>query len=331
MTAVAITNEVMAVHHVRLGVAHFQCNEFAAAIDCFDAALAYNPEDRYARYNRATALLSLGDYAQGFQEYEVAWRLFHWRGFGPVGDDIDRLQQLPLWRGERGVRLLLYHEMGHGDAIMAMRYLPELKRRCDVTLVIDPSLVRLVRREFEGVLVRDKVPTDLTDYDFRLPLFGVMAALGEDERSIPSAPYIDRSWRDRRWDTIGIAWSGRTQTAFTLERFLQLANLDGLTLYALQPGPMPDPVISLPPDACFADVADVIAAMEHVISVDTAAIHLAGAMGHPSAHLLLPYLSDWRWHHTARWYPQLKTYRQPTPDDWTTPFAQLHETLHARD
>jgi len=71
--------------------------------------------------------------------------------------------------------------------------------------------------------------------------------------------------------------------------------------------------------------------MDHIVSVDTAAIHLAGAMGHPSAHLLLPFLSDWRWHHTARWYPQLKTYRQPTPNDWDTPFATLHETLHARD
>jgi ADP-heptose:LPS heptosyltransferase len=67
--------------------------------------------------------------------------------------------------------------------------------------------------------------------------------------------------------------------------------------------------------------------MDHIVSVDTAAIHLAGAMGHPSAHLLVPYLSDWRWHRTELWYPQLKTYRQTEASDWSAPFAQLNEAL----
>ena len=337
MTAVAITNEVMAAHHVRLGIAHFEYNEFAAAIERFDAALAYNPEDRYARYNRATALLSLGDYTRGFQEYEVAWRLFHWRGFGPVGNDIDRLMTLPLWRGDSDCRLLVYHELGFGDAIMAMRYLPELKRRAGVTLVIDPCLTRLAS-SFD-IYVMARVPDDLDSYDYRLPLFGVMAALDETEHTIPAEPYLlcEKCKQPNRALTrdlprIGIAWSGRTQTAFTLDRFLELLALDGAALYALQPGPLArGDVEPLVPGSDFADVADRIAAMDHIISVDTAAIHLAGAMGHPSAHLLLPFLSDWRWHHTARWYPQLKTYRQPTPNDWDTPFATLHETLHARD
>ena len=310
-----------------MGISRFRLGKFEEAIACFDMALKHRPDDPHARWNRATALLSLGEYERGFIEHDVAWRLFHWRGFGPVGHDIDRVTHLPLWRGERNVRLLAYHELGYGDAIMAMRYLPELKRRCEVTLVIDQSLARLARSF--GVEVTDHLPDNLTGYDFRLPFFGVMSALGETATSIPNEPYIF-SVAGPLKRSIGIAWSGRTQTSFTLQRFLSLLATQGRELYALQPGPTGDDrVEEFPPWCDFADLADRIAAMEHVVCVDTAAIHLAGAIGHPSAHLVLPHFTDWRWHHTGRWYPKLHTYRQDNPEDWHAPFARLNERLNA--
>ena len=330
MTPVMMGNAVVAAHYVQRGIAFFRANQFELAIADFDAALKINPNDNYARWNRATALLSIGDYQRGFPEYDVAWRLFHWRGFGPVGNDIDRIRHLPEWPGgemRTDVRLLAYHELGFGDAIMAFRFLPELKQRCDVTLVIDACLTRLART-FD-IEVLPQLPDDL-DYDFRLPLFGVMSALGETAETIPAAPYISGGvWSIvHNKPRIGIAWSGRTQTAFTLERFLQLVDHEGFTLYALQPGVLADDRVDpLPPGSDFADVADRMAAMDHIVSVDTAAIHLAGAMGHPSAHLVLPFLSDWRWWRTERWYPNLKTYRQNDPLDWSAPFGKLNEAL----
>jgi len=311
----------LAVQYVNCGVEHFRANQFERALAMFDAALQYDPEYSYALYNRATALLSLGDYERGFREYEATWRLFHWRGFGPVRDDIDRLQALPMWRGEQG-RLLLYHEMGFGDAIMAMRYLPELRQRAELTLVIDPCLSRLARR-FD-IAVVESVPPDLTTFDYRLPFFGVMGVLG----TIPNAPYISGGvWEIvHKRPRVGIAWSGRTQTMFSLNDFLSRLTLDGFELYALQPGTATGEVVSLPPGGDFADVADRIAQMDHVICVDTAAIHLAGAMGHPSAHLVLPHQMDWRWWHAERWYPRIKTYRQ-AGHDWALPFNRINETL----
>jgi len=327
MTAVLMSNAVVAAQYLARGIAHFRQNQFAEAIAAFDAALQINPDDCYARWNRATALLSIGDYARGFVEHDVAWRLFNWRGFGPIGNDIDRVQALPLWRGEEGVRLLAYHELGFGDAIMAMRYLPELVRRAKVTLVLDQSLVRLARTF--GVEVACKLPDDLTAFDYKLPFFGVMSALKQTEDTIPAAPYIPSVWF-HEGGKIGIAWSGRTQTAFTLERFLQLLDHDGFELYALQPGPLADDRVEpLPAGSDFVDVLVRIEEMDHIVSVDTAAIHLAGAMGHPSAHLLLPCLMDWRWWRSTTWYPALKIYRQVSPDDWSTPFARLNERLIA--
>jgi len=322
---------VVAAQYVNSGVEHFKRNEFSSAINMFDAAIQYSPDDPYAHWNRATALLSLGDYERGFKEHSWAWRLFHWRGFGPVKDDIDRLVELPLWRGDSEVNLLLYHEMGFGDAIMAFRYLPELKRRADITLVIDPCLERMAKRF--GVETVTKVPEDLTSFDARLSLFDVMRVLEQTIETIPAAPYISGGvWEIvHNKPRVGIAWSGRTQTAFSLFDFLDRFNHDRFELYALQPGATTSEVVALPSSCDFADVADRITQMDHLVCVDTAAIHLAGAMGHPSAHLVLPYLMDWRWWHARAWYPTIRTYRQPQPYDWTLPFAQLNEALQPKE
>lgn len=308
------------------GIRWLQQNEFAAAAADFDTAIRYAPDDPYAHWNKATALLSMGDYSNGFVEHEWGWKLFNWRGFGPVKEDIDRLQALPLWRGESGVRLLVYHELGYGDAIMVMRYLPELKRRAKVTLVIDQALARLARGF--GVAVAEKVPDDLTRFDCRLPFFGVMSVLKQTLETIPAEPFIPCKFANGG-NRIGIAWSGRTQTMFSAEHFLSLLHHDGCALYALQPGPATDGVEPLGSWCDFADVGDRIAAMDHIVTVDTAAAHLAGAMGHPSIHVVLPFMGDWRWWQASAWYPTIKTYRQPQAgDDWRVPFARINEALN---
>jgi len=322
---ILLSNACAAHQYTSQGIAYFERNEFAKAVALFDIALQLSPDDPYAHWNRATALLSLGEYQRGFKEHEWAWRLFHWRGFSAIGD-VDTLKELPIWRGERDCRVLAYHELGHGDAIMAMRYLDEMASRAEVTLVVDLALARLARSF--AVHVTERLPQDLDRYDFRLPFFGVMAALDQTAETIPAAPYIERDCHSRG-GKVGIAWSGRTQTAFSLNRFLTLFDHEDFSLYALQPGTVADDrVTPLRPGCDFDDLADLIAELDHIVCVDTAAIHLAGAMGHPSAHLVLPWLMDWRWHRSSLWYPALHTYRQETPSDWTAPFDRLNEALH---
>jgi ADP-heptose:LPS heptosyltransferase len=68
----------------------------------------------------------------------------------------------------------------------------------------------------------------------------------------------------------------------------------------------------------FADTAALIVNLDLVISVDTAVAHLAAALGKP-VWLLDRFDSCWRWLRGRRdspWYPTLRLYRQPDPDDW---------------
>lgn len=328
----AFPDMYLSTQYLERGMALLRNNQFEEALIDFDNAIYYLPDCKYAHWNRATALLSLGRYEEGFREHDWAWQLFDWRGFGPVRDDIDRIKHLPIWSGEdiSGQSLLVYHELGFGDGIQTLRYLPELKRRAgQVTLVINPELAGLAK-QFD-VEVLTSLPSDLSNYIYRLPLFGVMSALKQTRDNIPRQPYIWSSWKlhvPSGRKRVGICWAGRTQTEFSLDHFLSKFEHDEFELHSLQLGEVNDDV--LPLDAKdFADTVDVMAGMDHIVTIDSATAHLAGAMGHPSAHLLLPFLSDWRWHFTEAWYPAIKTYRQPSAGDWTTPFARLNEALHS--
>jgi hypothetical protein len=65
-------------------------------------------------------------------------------------------------------------------------------------------------------------------------------------------------------------------------------------------------------------LAAVIANLDLVITPDTLAAHLAGALG-VRACVMLQFAADWRWM-TERvdspWYPSLRLYRQPAHGDW---------------
>jgi hypothetical protein len=61
----------------------------------------------------------------------------------------------------------------------------------------------------------------------------------------------------------------------------------------------------------FADLADVAALasiMDEIVTVDTAAAHVAGAIGHPNTTVLLSRFASWRWVGNP-FYPGLKLHR----------------------
>jgi ADP-heptose:LPS heptosyltransferase len=68
----------------------------------------------------------------------------------------------------------------------------------------------------------------------------------------------------------------------------------------------------------FADTAALMAELDLIITVDTAAAHLAGALGRP-VWTLLPVVPDWRWgleREDTPWYPTMRLFRQRAPGDW---------------
>ena len=78
----------------------------------------------------------------------------------------------------------------------------------------------------------------------------------------------------------------------------------------------------------FRHTAAVIGQMDLVISVDTAVVHLAGALGKPT-WTILQYAPDWRWfleRLDSPWYPTMRLFRQCEQGD----FGALKESVGRR-
>ena len=77
------------------------------------------------------------------------------------------------------------------------------------------------------------------------------------------------------------------------------------------------------------DTACLIQDLDLLISADTAVAHLAGALNKP-VWVLLPTPVYWFWPANGtefKWYPSMCLFRQKTPGDWESVFAEVQSAL----
>ena len=314
---------------------------------------AANPQ---IKWNRALSRLALGDYARGWQDFEARW----------TGcDNLRGGYSKPLeraWNGEpiAGKRLLLWAEQGFGDSLQFVRFAKTLAEQgATVLLEAQPELVALLRSA-PGVAAIHARGDALPQYDWHCPLMSLPLRLGMKLESLPAAAYVSadparvEAWKQRIGDEgvrkVGLTWAGSSRrgavdlAAIDARRSVSLAQLQpllqipGIRFFSLQKdGAAEWAATSLPADCFdftaelndFSDTAALIANLDLVISVDTAVVHLAGAMGKP-AWLLNRYDSCWRWlrgRDDSPWYPTLRQFRQPQPGDWDTPIQRAATAL----
>ncbi len=85
------------------------------------------------------------------------------------------------------------------------------------------------------------------------------------------------------------------------------------------------------PDS-FIDCAAAMAALDLVITSDTAIAHLAGALGRP-VFVALKQAPDWRWllaRADSPWYPTMRLFRQRSRDEWGPVFDAIAVEVEAR-
>jgi ADP-heptose:LPS heptosyltransferase len=150
------------------------------------AACSWPPHWPEIHYNLGTALLTLGRYEEGWQEYE--WRLQR------QGATYPRFLS-PLWTGSplSHQTLLICAEQGLGDTIQFVRYLPllaEAHPQAQICLRCQESLVEL----FRGCLPQVQVISEtdpLPSFDCHLPLLSLPQRLGTTLETIPACiPYL---------------------------------------------------------------------------------------------------------------------------------------------
>ena len=338
-----------------LGVALFREGRSEEAQAAYAEALTLDPNLADAHWNQALIRLQRGDYAAGFDQYE--WRL---KRPGRIRDEAQF--KAPLWDGSHlhGASILIHAEQGFGDAIQCVRFLPAIAARGGrVVLQARAPLKRLFERA-AGVEVFVTDGEAAPEAACRAPLFSLPRLFARSLDALPGPipylavdPVLRADWKGRvdaaapNGVRIGIVWSGNIGSeveqgrSIALGAFAPLAR-PGVRLVSLQKGDgleqlagAPFPVADLGEryqTGDFADTAAALASLDLLVCCDTAAVHLAGALGVP-AWLAVSTAADWRWlegREDSPWYPTVRVFRQSVRGDWSSVFVRMREALERR-
>jgi tetratricopeptide (TPR) repeat protein len=349
-------------HAIRLNPEHLDahCNRGAVlqkmgrtreAVESLDKVLQHQPDSPDLHWNIALALLQGGEYRRGWREYEWRWNRPEFGTKRPF--------PMPEWNGEdlAGKDILVASEQGFGDAIQFSRFVPLLAERgARVVLECKPQLAP-VMDTLAGVdqiiNLGDPIPaTDFCVQNMSLPRLFDVTLENLPARipylSVPPETPVDQRLSDAQEMKIGIVWAGGTVREDNFRRscevtdFAPLFTIPGSHFFSLQVGPFQDDLKNLDDAANLTDLAEsltdfartaaAIDALDLVISVDTAVLHLAGALG-KTAWGLMSEPTGFFWMNQRRdspWYPTTTLYRQPRRDDWDSVFRAVENDLRKR-
>jgi Tfp pilus assembly protein PilF len=324
----------------------------AEAMTCYDQALKLKPDFAQVHLSRSLLRLQMGDFEQGWSEYE--WR-FQCKEYA-----IPPFRQ-PLWDGSRldDRTILLYADHGLGDTLQFVRYAPLVCERGGRVLVACRKPLARILASCPGVsrVISEGAP--LPQFQVYAPLMSLPRILGTTLATVPTrVPYLTADpalvarWRVELGQLggfkVGIAWQGNAEyckdrhRSFRLDQFEPLTRLDGVRLVSLQKGLGTEQIREVADRFAvidlgsrlddFMDSAAVLTNLNLVITPDTSVAHLAGALGVP-VWVALPFAPDWRWmldRQDSPWYPTLRSFRQREWGNWNEVFERITRELEIR-
>jgi len=350
--------EILAIHpdhHVALhglGKALHDQLRLDEAEQAFRAAGQMAADSALSDYHVGLIRLLRGDHAAGGAGWEAR---LHVPALGHPAIP------LPPWTGTAAPaeRILILGEQGYGDVIQFARFLPAAAaaaagRAADLTLGCAPPLLPLLApfcaAHGTAAVTGTLDPRRFDRYAWLCSLPSLAPAMPAGQRAYLSPPTSAAElWRGRRPDRrlcVGLCWEGRAshpqdhQRSITPRLLAPLSTLPGIAFVGLQRPPLrtasPDGLLAAdwgPKVEDSPTAASMLAALDLLVTVDTALAHLAGALGVP-ALVLLPWVPEWRWGlsgEASAWYPSLRLLRQGRPGDRSAPIAAAAAALSRAD
>jgi tetratricopeptide (TPR) repeat protein len=342
------------------GVALHEVGRLPEALAAYDRARLLDPQHVGARFHRAITLLTLGRFDEAWPDYEL--RLLS-------EDRPRRAFPFPRWQGENlaGKTMLVHAEQGIGDEILFASCLPEVvaaAKHC----VIDcaPKLAPIFRRSFPTATVHGGAQSDPIDWalplgvDVQCPAGSLPLHLRTAAAAFPAHdPYLRADpgkvsrWRERLaalgpGRAIGVSWRGGTKRTRTERRSLSLGELapvlrePGFHFVSVQYGPEAAAEVQgfaaqsglrvhHWPEAIddYDETAALVTALDGIVSVCTAIVHLAGALGRP-VWVATPRVPEWRYGASGErmlWYPAVRLFRQSASGDWAPVLNAIRREL----
>jgi tetratricopeptide (TPR) repeat protein len=333
----------------------------------FERARALDPASAELAYGHSLMLMRQRRFSEGWSVYERRWEVSHFRStsHGQVKPDLlARLARDLKAHAFVGRRILLVSEQGVGDDIMFASMIPDvLTRAASVALIVDVRMHRLFAASFPGLQLIAPVAEGGVAPDCDLVV--AMGSLGRVFRNriedFPGAPYLRPSqaaaekWAGwlgpRQGLRVGVSWRGGVRTtegdrrSMTLETLRPLLVRQDCEFVNLQYGEvaaelaqanadLPRPIRSAAPAEMsdFEDLAGLVTNLDLVVSVQTALVHLSGALGAPCL-TMIPRKPEWRYGadgDAMPWYGSVRLLRQGLDGDWDPVVARVVDEVARR-
>ena len=348
-----------------LGIALKEQGRLKESIQAYQKAIYIQAGSAAAHNNLGQILLLLGDFHEGWREYE--WRL--------KCDDINsekRTFPQPSWDGTNldDKTILIWAEQGIGDEIMFTSILPNLSQMTEKIIIeCDQRLTPLFQRSFPQIQFFSRAnpphPRLLDkNIDYQMPIGGLGQWFRTNEKSFLSGQdsylhacpkkvlQMKRKYQQLAdgkflvgisWKSTGINQRRASLKSTVLKDWTSILSGKNCFFMSLQYGDVKAEIntftnqteIPIYQDKeidsfqSLDDFAAQVAALDLVISIDNTTVHMAGALGE-KVWTLLPYIPDWRWmleREDTPWYPSMRLFRQSETGDWSRVFAQVRSAL----
>lgn len=317
------------------------------ALGHIDAALAYDPNNPHALWNRALANLTQQNWPQGWEDHEhrfnrVIQSTSYRRDYG-----------CPIWDGAPGLRLAIHGEQGIGDEIMFMSMLREALNRCpDAVIEVEPRLMDIVAANFDIPVYGTEKAMKAHEKPFQaaIPLGSLGRIFRQSIADFPGTQYLRADpervvyWR-RQYAMqgpgpyIGVAWQGGSKSTRIQERTIKPAELKFAkrgTAISLQYGDFSKEGAQANgylfwPESNGRDMNEqfaMVAACDLIITTPQTLVHVAGSLG-VECHVLVPRFPSWRYGiaETMPWYNSVHLHRQRQEGNWAHPLAEAKKAV----
>lgn len=295
--------------------------------------------------NRAMALLMLKRWEEGWPSYRKSAGRTKQRTLKVYNDPEE-----PMWNGEPGF-VVVYGNQGMGDEIAFASCIPDAAKRADIIVDCDERLEGLFKRSFPNVKVYGTRHKDSHDWDhlidYSIPIDGLPGLFRLKDADFPGTPYLVADperrlqWR-ALFDTykkpvIGVSWSGGTtltgsgKRSVDLERLTPMFKAIDATWVSLEYKDRREKIKDFRQETGieikdfsravhahdYDETAALVAELDLVISVTTAAVHLAGALG-KECWCIAPNKPRWFYglEGDLPWYKSVRMFRQSQDGKW---------------
>jgi tetratricopeptide (TPR) repeat protein len=336
-----------------LGYIELINNNPKGALSFFEQAKLVEPSNPKPKLLAATTLLRMQNFKKG------------WPAYREVFTTPSIIQDVTLWHGQLlptpDARLLVWAPKENYDfaqQIMFLSVLPDLSRLGHkVVILCDQNLKKIIKRSFpEFETIHSLDASNMQHREAKITHQIPLNCLGEILRRsesdftnnmhpyLKADPELTQLYKNKYAQLfgtkklIGIAWRSSSNThaidhvkSSNLHDWLPILQNTEYQFISLQPDyPINDEHnIYVDLETTQDELAEQIASLDAVITVDNYVASLAGALG-VEVLTMLPKQCEWYWFadlENSIWYPNMRIFRQEKTNDWSHPIKAISKFL----